>query len=46
MKGMNILSEKTTGYKHGSVWNRMFMISQRLNMAELGTIVYLVNCML
>ena len=45
MKGTNLPFEKITGYKHGSVWNRIFMMSQRLNMTELGTIVYLVNCM-
>ena len=42
---MNISSEKMPGYKHGGVWNRVFMTSQRLNMVELATIVYLVNYM-
>ena len=32
---MNIPSQKMPGYKHGDVRNRVFMMSQRLNMAEL-----------
>ena len=32
-------------YKHGSVRNRVFMKQQRLDMAELATIVYFVNHM-
>ena len=45
MKDMNILSQKIPGYKYRGVWNRVFVTSQRLNMAELATIVYVVNCM-
>ena len=45
VKGMNILSEKIPGYKLSSVRNRVFMTSQRLNMAELATIMYLVKHM-
>ena len=37
VKGMNIPSEKMPGYKHGSDRNRVFMTSQRLNIAELAT---------
>ena len=43
MKDMNIPSEKIPGYKHKSVRDRIFMTSQRLNMTDLATIVYLVN---
>ena len=46
MKGMNISSEKIPGYKHGRVWSKIFMTSQRLNIAKLATLVYLRNCML
>ena len=45
MKGMNILSGKMPGYKHGDVRNGVSVTSQRLNMDELATIVYLVNRM-
>ena len=45
VKGMNIPSEKMPGYKHGGVRNMVFMTSQRLNMAELAKIMYLVNRM-
>ena len=45
VKGMNILSEKIPGCKHGGVRNRIFMTSQWLNMAELATVVYLVKRM-
>ena len=45
MKDMNILSQKIPGYKYRGVRNRAFVTSQRLNMAELATIVYVVNRM-
>ena len=45
MKNINIPSEKLPVYKHEGVRNRVFMTSERLNMAELATIVYLVNRM-
>ena len=45
MKDMNILSQKMPGYKHRGVRNRVFMTSQRLSIAELATIVYVVNRM-
>ena len=45
VKGMNIHSEKMPGYKHGNVRNRVLVTLQKLNMAELATIVYLVNRM-
>ena len=45
VKGMNIPSQKMPGYKHGGVRNRVFMTSQRLDMAELATVMYLVNRM-
>ena len=45
MKDKNIPSEKMLGYKHGGVRNRAFMTSQKLNMVELATLVYLVNRM-
>ena len=43
MKGMNILSGKMPDYNHGDVRNRVFAMSQKLNMDELSTIVYLMN---
>ena len=43
MKGMIIPSGKTPGCKDGGVRNRVFMTSERLNMAELATIAYLVK---
>ena len=46
MKDMSILSQKIPGYKHACIQNRDFMTSQRLNMAELTTIMYLRNRML
>ena len=42
-KRMNIPSGKMPGYKHGGVRNIVFMMSHRLNMAELATIMHLVN---
>ena len=45
MKEKNIPSEKMPGYKHGGVRNSAFMTSQKLNMVELATVVYLVNRM-
>ena len=45
MKEKNIPSEKMPGYKHGGVRNSAFMTSQKLNMVELATVVYLVNHM-
>ena len=45
MKDMNILSHKIPGYKYRGARNRVFVTSQRLNMAELATIVYVVNRM-
>ena len=45
MKDMNIPFEKILDYKNGGVWNRDFMASKRLNMAELATILYLMNHM-
>ena len=45
MKGMNTPFKKMLGYRHEGVRNRIFMTSQNLNMAELGIIVYLANCM-
>ena len=46
MKGMDIRSERIRGYKHGSVRGSAFLTSQRLDMTELATNVYLVNRML
>ena len=45
MKDMNILSQKIPGHKYRVVRNRVFMTSKRLNVAELATIVYVVNRM-
>ena len=45
MKGMNTPFKRMLGYRHEGVRNRIFMTSQKLNMAELGIIVYLANCM-
>ena len=45
MKGMNLPSEQISSYKHGGVRNRVFMMSQRLSMTELATVMYLVNHM-
>ena len=45
MKDKNIPSEKMSGYKHGGVRNSTLMTSQKLNMVELATVMYLVNRM-
>ena len=45
VKGMNIPSQKMPGYEHGGVRNMVFMTSRRLDMAELATVMYLVNRM-
>ena len=42
---INILSRKILGYKHRCVQNKVFMMSQILNMAEFAKIMYPVNGM-
>ena len=42
-KDMNVFSWKIPGYKYGCVRNRVFMTPQRRNMAELATIMQIMQ---